>query len=80
MCSQASRYGRFGRALDRGPSPGLSAASELRHVSLLDALELCLLLRRPAPFLAAFEGKVRVCNSVTERASPQKLLRRYSPS
>ena len=39
-------YGRFRRALDRRqPTAALSAAAELPHVSLTDALELLLLLR-----------------------------------
>jgi hypothetical protein len=47
---QGPAYGRFRKSLDRGNvTEALSAASELRHVSLLDALELCLLLRDRAP-------------------------------
>jgi hypothetical protein len=50
VTSQGSPYGRFRRALDRGNvSEALSAASELRYVGLLEALELCLLLRDKAP-------------------------------
>jgi hypothetical protein len=50
VTSQGSPYGRLRRALDRGNvTEALSAASELRHVSLLDALELCLLFRDKAP-------------------------------
>jgi hypothetical protein len=41
---------RFRRALDRGNvTEALSAASELEHVGLAEALELCLLLRDKAP-------------------------------
>jgi hypothetical protein len=44
---QGSAYGRFRRALDRGSLlQALSAAAELPHVGLLDALELLLLLAR----------------------------------
>jgi hypothetical protein len=47
---QGSPYGRFRRALDRGNvTEALSAASELQHVGLAEALELCLLLRDKAP-------------------------------
>lgn len=50
VTSQGSPYGRFRKALDRGNvTEALSAASELRHVGLLEALELCLLLRDKAP-------------------------------
>ena len=41
---------RFRRALDRGNvTEALSSASELEHVGLAEALELCLLLRDKAP-------------------------------
>ena len=41
---------RFRRALDRGNvTEALSAASELQHVGLSEALELCLLIRDKAP-------------------------------
>ena len=47
MSSQGSAYSRFRRALDRGNVlAALSAAAELRHVSLVDALALLLLLAR----------------------------------
>jgi hypothetical protein len=50
VTSQGSPYGRFRRALDRGNvTEALSSASELRNVRLLEALELCLLLRDKAP-------------------------------
>jgi hypothetical protein len=45
MTSQGSAYARFRRALDRGNvTEALSAAAELEHVGLVDALELVLLL------------------------------------
>ena len=45
MKSQGSAYGRFRRALDRGNMLGaMSAAAELDHVRLGEALELVLLL------------------------------------
>jgi hypothetical protein len=41
---------RFRRALDRGNvTEALSAGSELQHVGLAEALELCLLVRDKAP-------------------------------
>lgn len=41
---------RFRRALDRGNvTEALSAASELQHVGLAEALEVCLLLREKSP-------------------------------
>jgi hypothetical protein len=41
---------RLRRALDHGNvTDALSAASELQHVSLAEALELCLVLRDKAP-------------------------------
>jgi hypothetical protein len=50
VTSQAFPYGRFRRALDGGDvTEALSAASDLRFVGLLEALELCLLLRDKAP-------------------------------
>jgi hypothetical protein len=45
VTSQGSAYGRFRRALDRRNTlQALSAAAELPHVSLTEALELVLLL------------------------------------
>jgi hypothetical protein len=50
VTSQGSAYMRFRRALDRGNvTEALSAAAQLEHVGLADALELCLLLRDQAP-------------------------------
>ena len=41
---------RFRRALDRGNvTEALSAAAELQHVGIAEALELCLLLRDKRP-------------------------------
>ena len=60
VTSQGSPYGRFRRALERRePMAALSAAAELRHVALSDALELVLLLRdRDHPGIGArcFDG------------------------
>jgi hypothetical protein len=50
VTTQGSFYGRFRRALDGGnATEALAAARELRYVGLLEALELCLLLRDKAP-------------------------------
>jgi hypothetical protein len=50
VTSQSSPYGRFRRAIDRGNTlQALSAAAELKHVALADALELVLLLARNDP-------------------------------
>jgi hypothetical protein len=50
VTSQGSAYRRFRRGLDRGNvTEALSAASELEHVGLNEALELCLLLREKKP-------------------------------
>jgi hypothetical protein len=47
LAARGSPYGRFRHALDRGNVlEALSAAAELRHVSLVDALALLLLLAR----------------------------------
>jgi hypothetical protein len=49
LTSQGSPYGRFRKALDRGNvTEALSAAAELQHVGLTEALELCLLLHDKA--------------------------------
>ena len=59
---------RFRRALDRGNlTEALSAASELQHVGLAEALELCLLLRDKAPerfSRAALRWHGRLCREV----------------
>src|SRR5262245_21443931 len=50
LTSQGSAYDRFRRALDRGTLlQAMSAAAELKHVALSDALELMLLLARGDP-------------------------------
>ena len=68
MTSQGSPYGRFRRALERRqPMAALSAAAELRHVALTDALELVLLLRDrdPARYArAALRWHGRLCREV----------------
>jgi hypothetical protein len=57
-----------GRALDRrNVTESLSAASELEHVGLAEALELCLLLREKAPERyprAALRWHRRLCREV----------------
>jgi hypothetical protein len=59
---------RFRRALDRGNvTDALSSASELPHVGLNEALELCLLLRDKAPEKfprAALRWHGRLCREV----------------
>jgi hypothetical protein len=59
---------RFRRALDRGNvTDALSAASELPHVGLNEALELCLLLRDESPDKfprAALRWHARLCREV----------------
>lgn len=46
LTSQGHAHARFRRALDRGnATDAFSAAAELPHVGLTEALELCLLLR-----------------------------------
>jgi hypothetical protein len=46
LTSRGHPYAVFRRALDRGnPTAALAAAADLPHVGLVDALELCLLLR-----------------------------------
>ena len=59
---------RFRRALDRGNvTDALSSASELNHVGLTEALELCLLLADKAPERfgrAALRWHARYCRDV----------------
>jgi hypothetical protein len=68
VTSQGSPYMRFRRALDRGNvTEALSSASELEHVGLNEALELCLLLRdkQPARYpRAALRWHARLCREV----------------
>jgi hypothetical protein len=68
VTAQGSAYHRFRRALDRGNvTEALSAASDLQHVGLAEALELCLLLRDKAPERfprAALRWHGRLCREV----------------
>ena len=68
LTSQGHPYARFRRALDRhNVTDALSAAAELEHVGLADALELCLLLlaREPGRFdRAALRWHARYCRAV----------------
>jgi hypothetical protein len=68
VTSQGSGYTRFRRALDRGNvTEALSSASELEHVGLTEALELCLLLRDKDPERyprAALRWHGRLCREV----------------
>ena len=68
MTAQGSAYHRFRRALDRrNVTEALSSASELEHVGLAEALELCLLLRDKAPERyprAALRWHGRLCREV----------------
>ena len=70
MTSQGTPYGRFRRALDRRqPTAALSAAAELPHVALTDALELLLLLRdadRPRFERAALRWHGRYCRELPD--------------
>ena len=68
MTWQGSPFIRFRRALDpRNVTEALSAASELPHVGLTEALELCLLLCDKAPERyprAALRWHGRLCREV----------------
>jgi hypothetical protein len=68
VTSQGSAFMRFRRALDRGNvTEALSAAGELEHVGLAEALELCLLLREKDPERyprAALRWHGRLCREV----------------
>jgi hypothetical protein len=68
VTAQGSAYHRFRRALDRGNvTEVFSSASELQHVGLAEALELCLLLRDKAPERyprAALRWHGRLCREV----------------
>jgi hypothetical protein len=63
-------YARLRRALDRGNvTEALSAASELEHVGLTEALELCLLLVEKAPERferAALRWHGRYCREIRD--------------
>jgi hypothetical protein len=72
---------RFRRALDRGNvTEALSSASELEHVGLSEALELCLLIgdKQPSKFdRAALRWHGRLCReamSASRRLRPCSLL------
>ena len=68
MGESGSPYARFRRAIERRqPTAALSAAAELRHVPLTDALELLLLLRDRDPDRyprAALRWHGRLCREV----------------
>lgn len=70
MTSEGHAYARFRRALDsRNATAALSAAAELEHVGLADALELCLLLRDRDPKRfdrAALRWHARYCREVAD--------------
>jgi hypothetical protein len=66
---QGSAYYRLGNALDRrNVTEALSSASELEHVGLSEALELCLLLtKQPARFeRAALRWHGRYCRETRD--------------
>jgi hypothetical protein len=73
VTAQGSAYPRLRRALDYGNvTEALSAASEIPHVGLVEALELCLLLCDKAPekfARAALRWHGRLC-----RESPDMTL------
>jgi hypothetical protein len=68
VTSQGSAYGRLRKALDRrNLTQALSAAAEVPHVGLGDALELCLLLLDQAPAKyarAVLRWHARYCGEV----------------
>jgi hypothetical protein len=68
VTSQGSAFTRFRRALDhKNVTEALSAASELEHLGLAEALQLCLLPRDKAPERyprAAFRLHGRLCREV----------------
>ena len=70
VTSEGHAYARFRRALDsRSATAALSAASELEHVGLADALELCLLVRDREPKRferAALRWHGRYCREVAD--------------
>jgi hypothetical protein len=71
VTSQGSPYGRFRRALDRGNAlQALSAAAELEHVGIVDALELVLLLAQDEDerrfHRAAVRWHARYCREVND--------------
>jgi hypothetical protein len=70
VTSQAGPYARLRRALDHGNlTEAVSAAGELQHVGLVEALELCLLLCDRAPEKygrAALRWHGRYCREVRD--------------
>ena len=70
VTSQGHAYSRFRRALDRhNVIEALSAAAELEHVGLTEALELVLLLHRKAPDRfgrAALRWHGRYCREIAD--------------
>jgi hypothetical protein len=66
VTSQGSPYGRFRRALDHGNTlQALSAAAELKHVALSDALVLLLARNdRPRFQRAALRWHARYCQEL----------------
>jgi hypothetical protein len=70
VTSQGHAYARFRRALDGGnAAAALSAATELEHVGLVDALELCLLIRDNEPKRfdrAALRWHARYCREAAD--------------
>jgi hypothetical protein len=70
VTAQGSACARLRRALDHGNlTEALSAASELEHVGLVEALELCLLLWDQAPEKygrAALRWHGRYCREVRD--------------
>jgi hypothetical protein len=68
VTAQGHAYARLRRALDRGNvTEALSAATELNHVGLVEALEIVLLLRDKAPQRfgkAALRWHGRYCREV----------------
>ena len=80
VTSQGSAYGRLQRAIaTRNPTLALSAAAEMPHLSLADALALCLILRdrEPAKYgRAAVRWHARFCRETrnVELADAQLVL------
>jgi hypothetical protein len=68
VTAEGHAYARFRRALDSANATvALSAASELEHIGLADALDLCLLLRVKEPRRfdrAALRWHGRFCREV----------------
>ncbi len=75
MTAQGSAFTRLRRALDRGNlTEALSSASEMEHVGLIEALELCLLIaeKEPARYeRAALRWHARYCAEAGHVAGDQ---------